>query len=98
VTALLAIGLFNLAFLFWGDILILYALLGMTLPAFKRFTDRGLVGTGLALVLLPPLAMAGFEFATGAPFPNLAGLDPETAAGVMSASAPVYRNGSFAPS
>lgn len=51
---LLGIGLVH-SFLVWdGDILTLYALLGLLLPTFQRCSGRTLVMTGLALVLVVP--------------------------------------------
>ncbi|WP_395943353.1 DUF418 domain-containing protein [Brevundimonas sp.] len=93
MSALLLFGLINLAVLFWGDILILYALLGMVLLLFRGWSNRAILAAGLILVIGPPLALGLFEAATGAPAPNLAGLTPEQAEGVMSASAPIYRAG-----
>jgi uncharacterized protein len=40
--------------LIWdGDILTLYALLGLLLPLFRRWSDRALLGAALGLMLLP---------------------------------------------
>ena len=56
VLVLLGIGLVH-SYLIWdGDILTLYALLGLLLPAFHRWRTRALVATGLALVLVVPFA------------------------------------------
>jgi len=53
---LLGIGLVH-SYLVWdGDILTLYALLGLLLPAFLWCSGRTLVMTGLALVLVVPFA------------------------------------------
>lgn len=62
VLVLLGIGLVH-SFLIWdGDILTLYALLGLVLPLFHRCSQRALVWTGLVLVLLVPFAgMALFD-------------------------------------
>jgi uncharacterized protein len=96
MTALLAIGLLNLAFLFWGDILILYALLGMAMLAFRNASDRLVLSLGLLLILLPPVVFGAIEAATGAPMPNLAGLGPDAADEAMAALAPVYGSGTYA--
>lgn len=56
VLVLLGIGLVH-SYLVWdGDILTLYALLGLLLPAFHRWSGRALVMTGLVLVLAVPFA------------------------------------------
>lgn len=68
--ALLAFGLVNQAFLFWGDILVLYALLGMLLLAVRDWSDRAVLRAGLALVVAPPL-IAGLLDAIGSPIPNI---------------------------
>ncbi|KFN43695.1 DUF418 domain-containing protein [Arenimonas oryziterrae] len=53
---LLAIGVVH-NFLIWdGDILLLYALLGLLLPLFHRWSSRALVWTGLVLVFVVPFA------------------------------------------
>lgn len=95
MSALLAIGLFNLAFLFWGDILVLYALLGMVLLLFRDASNRVVLTLGLALVLLPPVMSGLFEAVSGAPVPNLAGLGPEAAAQAPAAMVPLYRSDSY---
>jgi uncharacterized protein len=96
MTALLAIGLFNLAFLFFGDILILYALLGMVLILFRTLPDRALVRLGLTLVIVPPLLAGLGELVTNAPLPNLAGLTPAQVDALLPASEAQYRAGSYA--
>lgn len=95
MTALLALGVFNLLFLFWGDILIVYALLGMVLLLFRGWSQRGLLTLGLILVIVPPLLLGLFEAITGAPAPNLAGLPAGQADAVMTATTPIYRDGSY---
>ena len=96
MAVLLALGLFNLAFLFWGDILILYALLGMAMILFRDCSDRLLIVLGLGLVLLPPVAVGLAEAVGGAPLPNLAGLPHDEAHAMMAGLVPAYRDGSFA--
>jgi uncharacterized protein len=95
MSVLLAIGLFNLAFLFWGDILILYALLGMFLLLFRNSRDRLVLGIGLGLVLLPPIAAGLLEAISGAPLPNLAGLGPDAPDQSLAAMVPMYRSDSY---
>lgn len=56
MAALALIGLLHATLLWWGDILLTYALVGLLLPLFRRLGDRALVATGLAVaLLLPPL-------------------------------------------
>jgi uncharacterized protein len=93
---LLGIGLFNLTFLFFGDILILYAVLGMVMLLFRSWSGRALLIAGLALILLPPLLNGGFEAATGAPLPNLGRLTPAQASALMPASIHAYEGGDYA--
>ena len=93
MAVLLAIGLFNLAFLYFGDILILYALAGMVLLLFRGLSDRTLLGLGLMLILVPSLLVGAVEFATGAPMPSLGGGDPDA---LFQALRPAYQGQSFA--
>jgi len=90
MTVLLAIGIFNLTCLFFGDILILYALLGMVLLLFRSWNDRSIVRLGLGLVLIPSLVVGAVEAITGAPMPNLAGLARQQADSVFAASMSAY--------
>ena len=92
MAVLLAIGLCNLAFLFFGDILILYAVAGMILLLFRRLADRTLLTLGLALILVPSLVVGAVELATGAPVPNLGGGDPDT---VFQVLRPAYEGHRF---
>jgi uncharacterized protein len=68
VLVLLGIGLVH-SFLVWdGDILTLYALLGLVLPVFHRWSTRGLVIAGLVLVFVVPLVgVAAFAWLGWAP-------------------------------
>ena len=50
---LLVIGFAHLMFIWSGDILMLYALLGMLLPLFRRVSDRGLLRASAFFLLLP---------------------------------------------
>lgn len=92
---LLAIGLLNLAFLFWGDILIVYALLGIVLLLFRNAGQRVLVSLGLSLIVLPPLLAGVIETVTGAPLGNLAGMAPGAVDAAYVASLPAYASGDF---
>ena len=50
---LLIIGAAHLFLLWEGDILFLYALIGMILPLFRKFSDKGLLITAAVLILSP---------------------------------------------
>ncbi len=52
---LLLIGFLHLMFIWSGDILMLYALMGMLLPLFRNVSDRKLLGCAAALLALPVL-------------------------------------------
>jgi uncharacterized protein len=52
---LLIIGAAHLFLLWEGDILFLYALIGMILPLFRKFSDKALLVTAAALILSPIL-------------------------------------------
>lgn len=93
MAVLLAIGLVNLIFLFWGDILIVYALLGMTLVLFRGLSDRIVLIAGLALIVAPPLLFGLAEAVTGAPLPNLAGMAQEETWTVFDVLKPAYLGG-----
>lgn len=53
MSVLFAVGLLHLLFLWSGDILALYALLGMALVFFRRVSDKVLLTLTVALLLLP---------------------------------------------
>ena len=50
---LLLFGFLHLMFIWSGDILMLYALLGMLLPLFRRASDKKLLGWALFFLILP---------------------------------------------
>lgn len=75
--ALLAFGVFNQLFLFWGDILVTYALLGLLLLSLRDWPDRAMLRAGLVLVIAPPLLAGLIEAATGRALPALLAADPE---------------------
>ncbi|MDR6841451.1 DUF418 domain-containing protein [Pseudoxanthomonas sacheonensis] len=53
---LLAIGLIHSYFIWWGDILLTYAVVGLLLVCFRHASNRVLLAAGLTLaLLLPPL-------------------------------------------
>lgn len=56
MAVLLVIGLLHSVLLWWGDILLVYALVGLLLPLFRHLGDRALLCSGLFIaLLLPPL-------------------------------------------
>lgn len=61
---LTAIGFLHLMFIWSGDILVLYALLGMLLPLFRHVSDRGLL-CAAAFFLLFPVLIDGAAEASG---------------------------------
>ncbi len=65
---LLVVGLIHAQFLWDGDILTLYALLGLTLPWFHKWSERTLVVAAMLLVLAIPIA--------GALIANAIGINP----------------------
>lgn len=50
---LLLFGVFHLMFLWEGDILVLYALIGCVLPLFRKCSDKSLLTWAIMLILLP---------------------------------------------
>jgi uncharacterized protein len=52
------IGVFNAVFLFWADILMVYAVMGLLLPLAARLTQRVVLGLGTVLILTGPIALA----------------------------------------
>lgn len=55
---LFLIGLFNAVFLFWADILMTYAVLGLLLPFAARVPVRLLLAIAVVLILAGPVAIA----------------------------------------
>ena len=53
MAVLALIGFIHLMFIWSGDILMLYALMGMVLPLFRNVSDRGLLGWAAFFLLLP---------------------------------------------
>ena len=53
MTMLLLIGFIHLMFIWSGDILILYALMGMLLPLFSSMSDRRLLSWAAVMLVLP---------------------------------------------
>ena len=58
-----AIGAFNVIFLFWADILMTYAAMGLVLPLAAQLPQRVTIGLGAALILAGPavLALSGID-------------------------------------
>ena len=67
---LVLIGLAHLLLLWSGDILLLYALMGMLLPLFWRCSDKGLLRWA-ALFLFLPVAIDSIRVTTGLSFATL---------------------------
>lgn len=61
MSVLFLIGLFHLLFLWAGDILILYALMGFFLPLFRNVSDKKLLIFASVLLLFPIAIDAGVE-------------------------------------
>ncbi|MDR1103503.1 MAG: DUF418 domain-containing protein, partial [Tannerella sp.] len=71
MATLAVIGFLHLMFVWSGDILLLYALLGMLLPLFRNLSDRKLLSVAAALILFPVVmdalkVLTGFDPATPA--------------------------------
>ena len=60
MTILFIIGLIHLLFLWSGDILMLYAAMGMLLPLFRKFSTKGILIAGGFFLVLPVLCEAVF--------------------------------------
>lgn len=71
MSALILFGLINQAFLFWGDILVLYGVLGLAMLPLRNLPDRTILRLGLALSVGPPLGLGVVEALTGAPLPGI---------------------------
>lgn len=65
-----AIGVFNAIFLFWADILMTYALLGLILPLAARLSRGLILALGIALILAGPAALALSGIDPPAPVPE----------------------------
>ena len=53
MTVLAVIGFLHLMFIWSGDILMFYALLGLLLPCFRHVSDRGLLTWAAVLLIVP---------------------------------------------
>jgi uncharacterized protein len=67
ILVLLAIGLLHMVLIWDGDILTFYALLGLTLPWFRHWSDRRLLVAALLLLLSPIAGVALFRAMGWAP-------------------------------
>lgn len=94
MAALFAFGLINQAFLFWGDILAHYALIGLLLMLVRACKDRTLLWAGGALILVPPVVIAALPLLLGHPIAALAS-GPEAASAYGRAALPIYTEGSY---
>lgn len=90
--ALLAIGIVNQCLLFWGDILVTYALLGLLLPLTLGWSNRQVLRAGIALVLVPPLLQGLVVLTLGGAVPPLVPMDraADATAGLAAVTAPAY--------
>ena len=70
MTVLFLIGLIHLLFLWSGDILMLYAAMGMLLPLFKRLPTRKILYAGGGFLVLPVLCEAIFGTTLSDPLLN----------------------------
>ena len=77
---LLAIGLFNQAFLFWETSSASMPCSARQ-PATSCLTPRTFLRAGLAFILVPPLLVGLYEAIAGRAFPNLVDADPAAEAG-----------------
>lgn len=98
MAALLALGMLHVTFAFYGDILIVYALLGMLLYLFRNKNQKKLVRTGCVLVGLQVLVAV--VFASG--LYSLEARAPEQYIMTLaemerqrSITAPIYASGDF---
>ncbi|MDD7972258.1 DUF418 domain-containing protein [Roseinatronobacter alkalisoli] len=65
-----AIGVFNAIFLFWADILMTYAALGLLLPLAARLSQRAIFALGIGLILAGPVILAFSGIDPPAPVPE----------------------------
>ncbi len=67
---LCAFGAFNALFLFWADILMTYAVLGLILPLAARLPQRVLIGAGGGMIVAGPVVVAVGRFDPPVPVPQ----------------------------
>jgi uncharacterized protein len=98
---LLLIGLAHAVFLWYGDILLLYALLGFLLLRFRSSTDRTLLRVAAACLALPVviyLIMLAVSLAMGSgapPPPPVADAGPDPTAEFVAMMTTAWREGSW---
>ena len=73
MAVLLAIGVAHGVLLWYGDILVVYALLGLVLLLFRRRRDRTLLAWAAVLLVVVPLAYTAWTVATRDPAAPAAG-------------------------
>lgn len=102
---LLVFGILHVLFLWYGDILIIYALIGFVLLLFRNVSNKGLIIWAIVLILIPIILVSGL-----AGLMHLISLIPEAAAEIDKAyygayltlkeltenALVVYPNGTFA--
>lgn len=74
---LFVFGAINQLFLFWGDILMIYSLVGATLPAFRHLSNQALLRTAMVLVLGVPVLQGLWEMSMGTPVPPITDAEME---------------------
>lgn len=79
VLVLLCFGLIHVTLIWDGDILTLYALLGLLLPLFRKWSDRALAIAALTLLLLPLAGAPLFKALGWAPHQYFYDLAPRLA-------------------
>lgn len=92
MAVLLVFGLVNQVFLFWGDILVMYAIVGASLLLFRHWSDRRLLIAAVLLVFGVPLLHGLLEVLFGV-LPvamDQAGVEANTAAALAAYRQPVY--------
>lgn len=98
IVGLLAFGLINVAFLFQGDILVIYAILGSILFLFRNTSPRLLSGWAIALYAVQAIFVALMALslvAFGAFDPENFAIEMVQAQEDASAAAEAFRSGSF---
>lgn len=90
--ALLLFGLVNQIFLFAGDILVTYALLGLVLLCCRAWSNETLLKAGILLTLAPPMLQGLLEALSGFPLPDLVELPiaERMARGLVAYTSPFY--------
>ena len=92
MAVLFAFGVINQVFLFWGDILMIYALMGATLPWFRRLSDNALMRLAVVLILVVPVLHGLWNICFGEPVPPITHAQMEAWA---ASATEVYRNAPY---